>query len=227
MSYFILTFIAGFFIPFIARRFGKVLPATTGVILFQLPHRPRFPRVHNPLQHATFNAKWRKLLFHALIMSIIMMGLSVVVFYYLPAHLHYYATFFIWMVLCAAETDNRYCILPDCLTIPLLLTGFLFSIQTNALSPTQSIWGSLFAYFITIISVFILSFRKHTLFGAGDSKMAIALGAWLGIQGLNYAILISFFLFVLYAFLNKKRAGAYGPALGLAGLFSFFILYIK
>ncbi len=227
MFYFILTFVAGLLIPFIARRFGKVLPATTGAILFQLPHLPRFPKAHNPLQHATFKTKWIRLLLHAIILGTLMTGLSAAVFYYLPTNLHFYTIFFIWTILCAAETDNRYCILPDCLTIPLLLTGFLFSVQTNALSPMQSVLGAFFAYFITMISVFILSFRKHTLFGAGDSKMAIALGSWLGIQGLNYAILISFFLFVLYAFLNKKRSGAYGPALGLAGLFSFFILYIK
>jgi prepilin signal peptidase PulO-like enzyme (type II secretory pathway) len=108
-----------------------------------------------------------------------------------------------------------------------MLTGFLFAVQTNALAPLQSVLGAFFAYFITIISVFLLSFRKRTLFGAGDTKMAMALGTWLGVQGLNYTILISFFLFVLYAFFNKKRAGAYGPALGLAGLFSFFILYLK
>ncbi len=222
----ILSFIMGFLIPFIARRFGKVLPATTGTILFQLPHLPRFPKVHNPLQHAQFNTQWKRLLVHATIMGALMSGLCAIT-YYLPSHLQLYALFFAWIILCAAETDKRYYILPDCLTIPLMLVGFLFATQTNAISPSQSVYGAFFAYFITVFSVFLLSFNKHPIFGAGDSKMAIALGTWLGVQGLNYTILLSFFLFVLYSFLTQKKSGAYGPALGLAGLFVFFILYLK
>ena len=227
MSYLVLAFVMGFAIPFISRRLGKILPATTGAILFQLPHRPRFPKIHNPLRHKLFNNKWKYLLTYSLMMGFLMMALCVAVSYYLPSHFYPYAFFFIWTLLCAAETDKRYFILPDCLTIPLMLTGVLFSIQTNALSPIQSISGAFFAYLITILSVFILSFKGHTLFGGGDSKMAIALGVWLGIQGLNYTILMSFFLFVLYAFLIKKRTGAYGPALSIAGLLTFFILYAK
>ena len=207
MFYLILAFIAGFAIPFIARRLGKILPATTGAILFQLPHRPRFPKIHNPLRHRLFNEKWKKLLIHAVEMGFLMAVLCFIGTYYLPDNFHIYSILFIWILLCAAETDNRYFILPDCLTIPLLMTGFLFALQTNALSPFQSIAGSFFAYIITILSVFLLSFKQQTLFGGGDSKMAIALGAWLGVHGLNYTILISFLLFVLHAFLIKKRVG--------------------
>ncbi len=227
MLYLILAFIAGFVIPFISRRFGKILPATTGSILFQLPHRLHFPKPHNPLQYKFFKIQWKRLLEHAIMMGIIMTILCFLSQHYLSIHYHLYAFLFIWIILCAAETDWRYFILPDCLTIPLMLLGFLFSTQTDALTPLQSISGAFFAYFITLLSVFLLSFRKQTLFGGGDSKMAIALGCWLGIQGLNYTILTSFFLFVLYAFMTRNKTGAYGPALGLAGLLSFFVLYIK
>ena len=148
-------------------------------------------------------------------------------FLYLPATIHIYAIVFIWIVLCGADVDMRYLILPDCLTLPLLLLGFLAAVQTSMISPLQSLYGCFFAYLITTLSVLVLSFMKQNLFGAGDSKMAIALGAWLGVQGLNYTIFLSFFLFVIYAFFIKKRTGAYGPALGLASLFSFFLLYAK
>ena len=227
MLYLVLTFVSGFFIPFIARRLGKILPATMGIILFELVHRPRFAKTHNPLQYARFRKKWQTLFIYSIVVGCINMILSILAHYYLPTNIHLFAYAFIWLVLCAAETDYRYMILPDCLTLPLLLIGFLFAVQTSLISPLQSIMGCFFAYLITTLSVFLLNFKKQTIFGAGDSKMAIAFGAWLGMNGLNYAIFISFFLFVIYSFFIKRRTGAYGPALGLAGLFCFFILYAK
>lgn len=227
MLYLIYTFLAGFCIPFISRRLGKILPATTGVILFQLLHFPRFPHAHNPLQHALFCHKWKQLLIAAMFLGLCNAALCFCAHQYLPSNLFPYSVFFIWVMLCAADVDMRYLLLPDCLTLPLLMVGFLFALQTDALTPIQSLYGSFFAYTITALSVFVVSFMGSNLFGAGDSKMAIALGAWLGIQGLNYAIFLSFFVFVIYAFFAHRRSGAYGPALGLASLFSFFILYIK
>ena len=222
-----IAFVSGFFIPFIARRLGKILPTTTGAILFSLIHLPRFPKTHNPLRHTLFLRKWRDLCWSAVLFGVLNMALFFYVGAYFPKEAVPYAYLFIWILLCAANVDIRYFILPDCLTIPLVLLGFLFATQTEIISTEQSIFGACFAYVITALSVFFLSFSRQNLFGAGDSKMAIGLGAWLGIQGLNYAIFISFFLFVLYAFWTKKRYGAYGPALGIAGLFSFFALYTK
>ncbi len=226
--FFILSgFVFGFFIPFIARRLGKILPATMGAILYNLCHKPCFPNPHNPLQRRILKRKWQLLFFNASLFSVITGVLFALASHYLPQNILPFAGGFIWMSLCAAETDRRHMILPDCLTLPLLLLGFLFATQTHLISPFQSVSGALFAYGITTIAVLVLSFKKHTIFGAGDSKMAVALGAWLGIQGVNYAVFSSFFLFILYAFGTEKRSGAYGPALVLAGLFSFFILYIK
>ena len=222
-----IAFITGFIIPFIARRLGKILPSTTGAILFHLPHKPRIPKTHNPLRYKLFLTRWKKLCLNALIFGVLNTFLCWYVYSYFPKEMLSYAYIFIWLVLCSANVDTRFFILPDCLTIPLMLVGFIFATRTNIISPAQSIDGACFAYLITAFSVFCLSFTHNNLFGAGDSKMAIALGVWLGIQGLNYAIFSSFFLFVLYAFITKKRSGAYGPALGLAGLFSFFILYTK
>ena len=65
------------------------------------------------------------------------------------------------------------------------------------------------------------------MFGGGDLKMITALGAWLGLMGLNYTIIISFLLFIVLNALPVQRKGAYGPALGLASLIVFFIMYAK
>ena len=227
MHYLFVGFGLGFLIPFIARRFGKILPDTMGAILFHMFHRPHFPKIHNPLQTQLLHKYWKKLLLHALIYAFLTTGLFYLAHVYLPAKAFIFACFFIWIILCAADTDMRYFLLPDCLTIPLLLIGILYACQTNMLSPSQSIQGALFSLLITTLSVFVFEFKQQTVFGAGDSKMAIALGAWLGIQGLAYCVLASFFLFVLYSLTTQKRDGAYGPALGLAALFVFFLLYAK
>lgn len=225
--YILAGLIAGFLIPFIARRLGKILPATTGVLLYQLPHRPRFPHIHNPLRVKDFYQKWGKLLLSALFTSVLTAALYILARYFLPSSLFIYATIFIWTILCAACVDARFFILPDCLTIPLLLVGFLFAIDTHFIAPLQSIYGAFFAYVITMLAVFITNKMKHNLFGGGDSKMLIALGAWLGIEGINYTFFLSFFIFVIYTFFMKTKSGAYGPALGLASLLCFFILYTK
>ena len=227
MLNFLIAFISGFFIPFIARRLGKILPTTTGVILFRLLHCPRFPKSHNPLHYRLFLHKWGELFLNAFLFGLSNALSFFVANIYLPTQMLPYAYAFMWIILCSANVDLRFFILPDCLTIPLILIGFLFATHSSIISPQQSIYGACFAYLITAFSVFLLSFTNHNLFGAGDSKMAIALGTWLGIQGLNYTIFSSFFLFILYAFFTKKRCGAYGPALGIAGLFCFFLIYAK
>ena len=225
--YILIGIVSGFLIPFLARRLGKILPATTGVILYQLPHWPRFPHVHNPLQTKQFHRKWKQLLGRAIIMSTLTTCLFALAHYILPPSAFIYASIFVWIVLCAACTDIRYFLLPDCLTIPLLMFGFLFATNTHLITPEQSIYGSFFAYFVITFAVFICNKMKHNLFGGGDSKMLIALGSWLGIEGINYTFFMSFFIFIIYSFFMKNRSGAYGPALGLASLLCFFILYAK
>ena len=225
--YILIGFIAGFLIPFMARRLGKILPATTGVILSYLPHIPRFPHVHNPIQTRLFHKKWRQLCLSALASALATGSLFILAHFTLPAAIFNYAALFIWIMLFAASVDIRFFILPDCLTIPLLFCGFLFAIQTPLITPNQSIYGALFAYGVTVIATLITSRMQNNLFGGGDSKMLIALGAWLGIEGISYTFFISFFLFVIYNFFMKSRTGAYGPALSLASLLCFFLLYAK
>ena len=223
----LIGFISGLLIPFIARRLGKILPATTGMILYQLLHKTRLPHTHNPIRYATYKRKWKLLFSNALLFAILNAILFGCAYLYLPSQIFPYAALFIWIILCAANVDMRFFLLPDCLTIPLLLIGFLFATQTHLITPEQSIYGSLFGYFVVTISVFLTSKKRVNIFGAGDSKMIIAIGSWLGLQGLNYVFLASFFLFVIYGFILKTRAGAYGPALGIASLLGFFILYAK
>ena len=78
-------------------------------------------------------------------------------------------------------------LLPDILTIPLLIGGFAYSSFVlepsinHFLSPTQiSVLGAVAGYILPVIaSMFLI--RKHPdCFGGGDIKLLSALGAWLG-----------------------------------------------
>ena len=145
----------------------------------------------------------------------------------MPAPVHLFAFLFVWIVLISVVIDSEIQLLPDFFTLPLTLFGFLFAEQTKAIDMSYSLAGAFFGYLVSIVSVIVTGASKKTEFGAGDVKLLIALGCWLGVSGLNYAVLLSFFIFVLLSAARGKKVGAYGPALGLGALFTFFVIYAK
>ena len=131
MSRIVLGFVLGFLIPFIARRLGKILPATTGIILYRLLHVPHFAHANDPLRYKLLQQKWKCLFLNAFIFAVLNASLFFLAHLYLPAQIRLYADIFIWIILLAANVDMRFYLLPDCLTIPLLLSGFLFFFQCD------------------------------------------------------------------------------------------------
>jgi prepilin signal peptidase PulO-like enzyme (type II secretory pathway) len=124
--------------------------------------------------------------------------------------------------------DQQYFLLPDFFTIPLLFLGFGFATFTGMLSPSASFFGALFGYFLCTLSVWVMNLIfKRAEFGAGDVKMVTALGAWLGYESLNIALILSFVFFAAYASIVRKKSGAFGPALGMAAIIMLFIAYAK
>ena len=227
MNICIIGFILGFILPFIVGRFGKILPATPGAIVVHMFHRPRFPRVHNPIQTRRLKQKWLKLLMVALGWGVVMSALFYIISVAMLPSVHIFAFIFVWVVLTAITVDSEIQLLPDFFTLPLTLLGFLFGAQTKAIDITYSLAGAFFGYLISIVSVMATRGSAKAEFGAGDVKLLVALGGWLGIIGLNYAIILSFLLFVLLSAIRGKNVGAYGPALGLGALFTFFVIYTK
>ena len=124
--------------------------------------------------------------------------------------------------------DHQYFLLPDFFTIPLLFCGFGFSLATGFLTPWASFLGAVFGYALCTVSVWIMHLRlKRAEFGAGDVKMVTALGAWMGYEGLNITLALSFVFFAVWARLTHRKTGAFGPALGLAAILVLFGLYAK
>lgn len=228
MLFYILSgFLLGLLLPSTSSRFGKILPADPGTIVLQLWHKPHFPKSRCVARNRLLYKKWKNLILSSFLWGVslaILFGFSKI---YLPADLAIWGCILSVIVGYCFVIDAMYCLLPDFFTIPLLILGFAVSVFSTALSPQNSVTGAAFGYLIATVAVVISGMRRRVEFGAGDAKMMAAIGAWLGILGLNFALVISFLFFAIQTGIQSKRAGAYGPALGLAGLIAFFILYAK
>ncbi len=223
----IVGFCIGGLMPIISSRFGKILPADPGMVLLRLFHKPHFPFTPNVDRRRHLVRKWLKLILHSFtwgcLMSILYMASSV----FLVPQMGVWGMIFCTIICFCIIVDQQYFLLPDFFTIPLLLMGFSAATFVDDLPIEYSLVGAFFGYFVSVFSVFIMGLIHKAEFGAGDVKMVIALGTWLGAPGLNFTLVLSFMLFALRILLKVKRSGAFGPALGFASLISFFIIYAK
>lgn len=220
--------LTGGIIPFLAGRFGKLIPADPGLLLLKLPHLPRFPKANDPMRFYLLKKKWQQLCLISCAWGIIMGSLFVGCHEFLSPSYWIWGCVFCWVQGISMAIDAQYWLLPDFFTIPLILLGFLFCYQHPEIGVQSALIGSMGGYLICTLSVFLMGlFSKKTMFGGGDLKMITALGAWLGILGLNYTLIASFLLFIVLNTLPFQRKGAYGPALGLASIIVFFIMYAK
>ena len=136
---------------------------------------------------------------------------------------------FAWIAALLAEIDYRIFLLPDILTVPLLIFGFVFSacvesVGTNiygdfpAVGTVQSSIGALLGYFIPVLASMFMLKKSKDAFGGGDIKLLAAIGAWMGIRGLFFTILSSCVLFGVYMLIRGQKSGAFGPALTMAAV---------
>ncbi len=229
----ILTLIIGFFlglsIPVTASRFGKVLPADPGMVIATLWHKPRFPKTNNPERQKQLMNKWKKMAYFSFGWSIVMAALFGASYLLFPTDMFYFACAFFYIVGMLMAVDHQYYLLPDFFTIPLMLLGLTsaFYVETPNLSFEAKLVGAWFGYALSTISVLLMYFFKKCEFGAGDVKMLTAFGAWFGAFALNIAVVLSFVFFAITVMIKKKRADAFGPALGLAGIIVFFLVYLN
>lgn len=221
-------FLSGLFIPAIASRFGKVLPADPGLVLAHLWHKPVKPRGDDVIRYALWQYKWKKLKFFSLCWGLIMAALWACAYVYIGPSFIGWTGGFLLIIGFLIAVDQQYFLLPDFFTIPLLFLGFGFAVSTGLLSVNDSFYGSVFGYLLCTLSVWIMNYIfKKAEFGAGDVKMVTALGAWLGYTNLNITLLLSFIFFAIWGMITGRRSGAFGPALGLAAIIMLFITYVK
>lgn len=128
------------------------------------------------------------------------------------------------VLLILAVIDFNHFILPDCLTLPLLWSGLLWNSTGNGITSLQhSVWGAALGYislWATYWSYRLV--RKREGLGYGDFKLCAGLGAFLGVESINFILIIAPLLgsaiWLYQRKMNDRGYIAFGPALCGAGV---------
>jgi leader peptidase (prepilin peptidase) / N-methyltransferase len=129
-----------------------------------------------------------------------------------------------WWLLALGWIDLRRWILPDVLTLPLVLAGLL---EAALLAPAALLWraiGAVLGYLsLAAVAFLYRRLRGRDGLGEGDAKLLAASGAWIGAAALPSVVLAASVGGLVGALLlaAKRRLGAqtalpFGPFLALA-----------
>lgn len=217
MYYIIAGFLFGTIIPYLARRFAKFMPATPAYALYRMvkPNK-KAAKSKNNLQYRRLLKKYR---WRSLMYGVITAALSALVWaVFADAYTWWYLAF-VWVLLLSAEIDLRILVLPDILTVPLLIAGFAFAAFAGGfISAPESAAGAVAGYVLPVAATLLMLWYSSEAFGGGDIKLLAAIGAWLGAERLIWTILLSCVIFGVCSALRRRRAGAFGPALAAAAI---------
>jgi leader peptidase (prepilin peptidase)/N-methyltransferase len=130
-----------------------------------------------------------------------------------------------WWLLALAWIDLRSWLLPDALTLPLIIAGLAAAFLFNPDLLTERALGAALGYLsLTAIAALYRALRGREGLGGGDAKLLAASGAWLGAAALPQVILLAA-LSALAAAAGLRIAGVrlgihsalpFGPFLALA-----------
>lgn len=235
MLYILAGFVFGCLIPYLARRLGKLMPATMGYILLKIfipQHYMPWSKLKNDFEYMQ--------LFKRYIMRSLGWGIFTAAATYLFAvnfDAYYTAWYvaFLWIMLLLVEIDKRFMLLPDILTLPLLVLGFgyaavngiwLDTIDPQLISNAQnSFMGACAGYLMPVVASMFLVWKYPDAFGGGDIKLLAAIGAWVGLEPVSYILLGSCILFGLGCMIKKQRVGPFGPSIVYATLLVCIFLF--
>lgn len=128
--------------------------------------------------------------------------------------------------------DIRSHLLPDALTLPLLLLGLAVSVLGYGPSPMSSAAGAALGWGgFAAIAYFYRILRGFDGLGLGDAKLLGALGAWTGAFALPAIVLLAASLGLLYygalrirgLRIERHKVIPFGPFLALAGGCAFIV----
>lgn len=229
MFYIVSGFVFGLLIPYMARRFAKFMPATPAYALYRLIWPVKKVSKDKRYENTTYKKLIKKYLMRSIGWAIVSGALGAGIYFCFPDAHRPWILFLILALLLLYEIDERMFLLPDILTIPLLIGGFAYS--SFALTDTEefiftttqiSALGAIAGYVLPVLaSVFLI--KKHPdCFGGGDIKLLAALGAWLGLEAVPFLILLSSAVFAIFSIIKRQRAGAFGPAIVIATIILVF-----
>ena len=118
-----------------------------------------------------------------------------------------------------------YMIIPDKLVLPGIIIGVIFSL----IKGIPFFYGSLFAILILGTIIFLIIFFSRGGMGFGDLKLAMMIGAFLGIKYALMTLIISSFLggiiaiFLLFFRIKRKKDPIpFGPFLSISSIIVLF-----
>jgi prepilin signal peptidase PulO-like enzyme (type II secretory pathway) len=138
-----------------------------------------------------------------------------------------------------ARIDARCRLLPDPLTLALLATGLLFHGLFLPRLFLDSVAGAALGFgLLWGLALIFQKLRGIEAMGRGDFAMAAGIGAWLGWQGLPFALVLSCLFalaFAIFKMLFKRQSSsqaqpflsqelAFGPALSAGAAFAWIAL---
>lgn len=211
------AFVFGFMTPYMARRFAKFMPVTLAGAVVELLRREKRHKGYRK------SSLYKKLLWRSIVFGLFNAGLTFIAwFYFVKPQM---IIVFMWTLFLLAEIDKRMFVLPDILTIPLLLLGLAAAYGGEiSIAIDDSLLGALAGYFLPVVASLLVVWYKKDAFGGGDIKLLAALGAWLGLIGLLLVITTASILGLVIALLQRKKSLAFGPMLAIVGiLVAFFI----
>ena len=222
MFYIVSGFVFGALIPYMARRFSKFMPATMAYAIYRLIAPTKKVSKEKRKQNGQYQRLMHKYLMRSLGWAVIAAALTY------AAHLCLPSAFYIallWILLLLYEIDERMFLLPDILTVPLLIVGFIYAATVVPqhdyifCSPAfYSAMGAAVGYLLPVIASLFMVKKHPDAFGGGDIKLLSAVGAWIGFEQIPALILISSFVFAAFCLTKRERIGAFGPAIVISTL---------
>ncbi len=137
---------------------------------------------------------------------------------------------FVSALICITFIDLEHMIIPDVISIPGIIIGFIISLFFSHITWLDSLLGLLVGGGVLyLIAVFFEVVRKKEGMGGGDIKLLAMIGAWLGLKSLLFVIMVSSFTGAIIGsaglILSKKGIRAqfpFGPFLALAAILYIF-----
>lgn len=130
-----------------------------------------------------------------------------------------------WTLLALAVIDQRHLVLPDELTLPLLVAGLVVAYLLNADAAIDHAIGAVAGFTaLFMLAVVYKRVRKREGLGLGDAKLLAAAGAWVSWTGLASVVLgaaVTALIVVLVRSILGRKVAAdehipFGPYLCLA-----------
>ncbi len=130
-----------------------------------------------------------------------------------------------WSLLALAWIDAETLLLPDALTLPLIVAGLLAAWWLEPWTLTDRAAGAIAGYAaFRLIEIGYRRWRGRDGLGQGDAKLLAAAGAWLGWQALPWTVVLAAVLGLLVAGawalagrpVGRETALPFGPPLALA-----------